>query len=54
MRLADFLRTSLRLGERVMIPFAEELALTRMYLDVEQVRFGKQLRLVQDVEAGCD
>lgn len=52
-RLADFLRTSLRLGERVAIPFAEEMALTRMYLDVEQVRFGGKLRVKQDVEPAC-
>ena len=52
-RLADFLRTSLRLGERVTIPFAEELALTRMYLDVEQVRFGGRLRLTQDMDPAC-
>jgi hypothetical protein len=52
-RLADFLRTSLRLGERVTIPLAEELALTRMYLDVEQVRFGNKLRVTQNVEEGC-
>jgi two-component system, LytTR family, sensor histidine kinase AlgZ len=53
-RLADFLRTSLRLGERASIPFREELELTRMYLDVEQVRFGRRLRMTQDVESGCD
>jgi two-component system, LytTR family, sensor histidine kinase AlgZ len=52
-RLADFLRTSLRLGERVTIPFEEEMALTRMYLDVEQVRFGTRLRVKQDVDAAC-
>jgi two-component system sensor histidine kinase AlgZ len=52
-RLADFLRTSLRLGERVTIPLAEELALTRMYLDVEQVRFGSKLRVTQNVEQAC-
>ncbi len=52
-RLADFLRTSLRLGERLTIPLAEELALTRMYLDVEQVRFGGKLRVVQDVNPAC-
>jgi len=53
-RLADFLRTSLRLGERSSIPFSEELALTRMYLDVEQVRFGGRLRLRQDVDSDCN
>jgi signal transduction histidine kinase len=53
-RLADFLRTSLRLGERSQIPFSEELALTHMYLDVEQIRFGGKLRLTQKVEGACN
>ena len=52
-RLSEFLRTSLRLGERTTIPFAEELTLTRTYLEVEQVRFGSKLRVVQDFEAAC-
>ncbi len=56
-RLSDFLRNSLRLGERISIPFAEELALTKTYLEVEQVRFGERLRIVQDFDgayADCD
>lgn len=53
-RLADFLRTSLRLGERAAIPFREEMELTRMYLGVEQVRFGRRLRLQEEMEAACD
>jgi hypothetical protein len=53
-RLADFLRTSLRLGERSSIPFSEEMALTQMYLDVEQVRFGGKLRLEKDVDPACN
>jgi LytS/YehU family sensor histidine kinase len=53
-RLADFLRTSLRLGERAAIPFREEMELTRMYLGVEQVRFGRRLRLHEDMEPACD
>jgi two-component sensor histidine kinase len=52
--LADFLRASLRLGERDTVPFSEELALTNMYLDVEQARFGKRLRLVRDIDPACD
>jgi len=52
-QLADFLRTSLRLGERAAIPFREEMELTRMYLNVEQVRFGRRLQLALDVEAAC-
>jgi LytS/YehU family sensor histidine kinase len=52
-RLSDFLRSSLRLGERLSIPFAEEIILTRSYLDVEQVRFGARLRITQDFDDGC-
>jgi two-component system, LytTR family, sensor histidine kinase AlgZ len=52
-RLSDFLRASLRLGERASIPFGEELALTRSYLDVEQVRFGPRLRVSQDFDPVC-
>jgi LytS/YehU family sensor histidine kinase len=52
-RLAEFLRVSLRLGERASIPFREEMELTRMYLDVEQVRFGGRLRMKQDIDPAC-
>lgn len=52
-RLADFLRTSLKLGEKPLIPLSEELALTRMYLDVEHVRFGGKLRFQEIVAAEC-
>ncbi len=52
-RLSDFLRNSLRLGERATIPFSEELELARTYLDVEQVRFGARLRVSQDFDAAC-
>jgi two-component system sensor histidine kinase AlgZ len=53
-RLSDFLRASLRLGERASIPFSEELALTRSYLDVEQVRFGQRLHVRQDFDPFCN
>lgn len=52
-RLSEFLRTSLRLGERTSIPLEEELALTRTYLDVEQVRFGQRLRITQSFDSEC-
>lgn len=52
-RLSDFLRNSLRLGERTSIPFGEELALTGNYLDVEQIRFGQRLHVRQDFEPAC-
>jgi sensor histidine kinase YesM len=51
--LSEFLRNSLRLGERASVPLGEELALTRSYLDVERVRFGERLRVRQDMETGC-
>lgn len=52
-QLAEFLRASLRLGERAIVPFHEEMELTRMYLNVEQVRFGGRLQLALDVEPAC-
>ena len=53
-RLSDFLRASLGLGERESIPLSDELALARRYLDVEQVRFGQRLQVSQEVAPGCE
>jgi two-component system sensor histidine kinase AlgZ len=53
-RLSDFLRSSLRMGERETVLLSEELALAHSYLGVEQVRFGSRLRVEQEVEPGCD
>ena len=50
-RLSDFLRISLRLGEKATIPFGEELSLTNSYLDVEQIRFGVRLRVQNDFDS---
>jgi two-component system, LytTR family, sensor histidine kinase AlgZ len=52
-RLADFLRTSLRLGECGAVRFSEEMELARMYLDVEQVRFGRRLAVSIDMDPRC-
>ena len=51
--LSDFLRSTLGLGERESIPWQEELALARTYLDVEQIRFGARLRVELDVDEAC-
>jgi two-component system, LytTR family, sensor histidine kinase AlgZ len=48
--LADFLRTTLRLGGKEAITLEEELALVRGYLAIEKVRFGARLRMEEDVE----
>jgi hypothetical protein len=52
-RLADFLRSSLGLGERDSVALREELALARSYLEVEQVRFGARLQFSEDIEDSC-
>ncbi len=52
-RLSDFLRSTLSLGDKRMIAFSEELALARTYLSVEQIRFGARLRICERVDAGC-
>ena len=53
-RLADFLRSSLGLGQRESIPLRDELALARRYLEVEQVRFGSRLRVEAEVAPACE
>lgn len=55
-RLGDFLRRSLKTGDRQTISLAEELALVGSYLDVERVRFGDRLeveRAIDEEAAGC-
>ena len=52
--LGDFLRTSLSLGARHRVAFAEELALAERYLAVEQVRFGERLSFERHVEPGAE
>ena len=52
-RLSDFLRSSLSLGDREDIPLREELALARGYLDVEHVRFGVRLAVREEIQDAC-
>lgn len=49
-RLSDFLRLTLGLGERSSVALREELELLRTYLDIEQVRFGTRLQVRWEVE----
>jgi two-component system, LytTR family, sensor histidine kinase AlgZ len=49
-RLAEFLRKTLGLGERSQIALREELDLVHAYLSVEQMRFGARLKLEETVE----
>lgn len=43
--LADFLRMTLGLGEKALVPLREELELLQRFLAVEKVRFGERLRV---------
>jgi two-component system, LytTR family, sensor histidine kinase AlgZ len=53
-RLSEFLRSSLSLGDRESIPLREELALARSYLDVERVRFGARLQVEELIATSCE
>ena len=44
-RLSDFLRNTLGLGEKTTVRLRDELELTRTYLEVERVRFGSRLNV---------
>src|SRR5215472_2945211 len=48
--LGDFLRKTLGLGEKSVIPLEEEIALVDSYLRVEKVRFGKRLEMSEQVD----
>jgi two-component system sensor histidine kinase AlgZ len=48
--LADFFRTSLSYGAKETITVREELLLLNHYLDIEKIRFGKRLRVVQNIK----
>ncbi len=52
--LADFLRRTLRLGERDDVALGEELALARAYLAVEQVRFGDRLAVEERIDSALE
>ncbi len=47
--LADFLRLTLGMGEKNVIPFSEELELLEKFLAIEKVRFGQRLRMEEKI-----
>jgi len=47
--LSEFLRGSLGVGDKRTIPFAEELGLSRRYLQIELVRFADRMRLREEI-----
>jgi len=50
--LSDFLRGSLRMGEKRLVSLAEEVDLLKAYLSIEQIRFGSRLQVAWDLEPG--
>jgi two-component system, LytTR family, sensor kinase len=50
--LRQFLRASFNQPERVLVPLGEELALVRVYFDIESLRFGDRLKVEQTIDAG--
>lgn len=50
MNLSDLLRMSLRDPERGEITLGEELEFVRLYIDIQKLRFGARLNVVQDVD----
>jgi len=49
-RLGDFLRKSLSLGEKTSISVGEELELSRAYLAVEELRYGSRLEVEEELD----
>ena len=48
--LADFMRMTLGMGEKGVIPLGEELGLLEKYCAIEKVRFGERLVLKEEIE----
>lgn len=48
--LADFLRLTLGMGEKSVIPFSDELDLLEKFMAIEKVRFGQRLRMEEKIE----
>lgn len=49
-QLSSFLRGTLRRDDQMLIPLSEELDHLKLYLDIEEVRFGNRLTVVFEVD----
>jgi two-component system sensor histidine kinase AlgZ len=47
--LADFLRLTLGMGEKAVIPLREEMGLVEKYCAIEKVRFGERLKIREEI-----
>jgi two-component system, LytTR family, sensor histidine kinase AlgZ len=48
--LADFLRLTLGMGEKALIPLREEVGLLEKYCAIEKVRFGERLTVKEEIQ----
>lgn len=53
-RVGDLLRSSLRMGTQPETTLAVEVALTKAYVAIEQMRFGDRLSVLFDIEPGSE
>jgi signal transduction histidine kinase len=53
-QLSELLRGTLQTEGVQEVPLAEELRLLRIYLAIQQTRYGERLRIDVDVAAGCE
>ena len=54
-KLSDYLRYSLRRGDEGLVSFCDELENCRKFLDMEQLRFGDKMLLIENIdEDACD
>jgi len=53
-KLSDFLRNSLQNNESKTHALSEELKVIQLYLDIEKIRFGDRLSIVEEIDEGCN
>jgi two-component system LytT family sensor kinase len=53
-RLGDLLRSTLRKGTQAETSLAAEIALTKAYVSIEQMRFADRLSILFDIEGGLE
>jgi hypothetical protein len=54
LRLAEFFRKTLKMGQQQFIPLAEEFQLAEHFLSIEQTRFGTRLKYEKQIEEGIE
>lgn len=52
-KLSEFMRYSLNIGDEAMSTLDKELYHIQLYLDIEKIRFGKKLNIVNNIENDC-